>query len=262
MSVLAPPPRVTVGRHAYAPADVLRVLEPFVSPERLARIDAVVAGRTYAVLPVLDGLHDAGNVSAVLRSAEGLGCAAAELVALEGRAARLAAAYKADDEQAAEAALSLRDRQGQRRVSRGAHKWLHLRAWTSRAAFLRRIRAEGYRLAVTALRPGAQPIAAWDFTQPTALVVGNEAEGASPELLDAADAALLLPLDGFVQSYNVSVAAALALYHARADRLARQGFHGDLPPEARRTLRAHYVARAAPHAERLMRHGATPAGPS
>ena len=105
---------------------------------------------------------------------------------------------------------------------------------------------------VTALRDDAVPIAEWDFSRPTALVVGNEHAGASEAMLDAADAAVVLPLDGFVQSYNVSVAAALALSHARADRLAR-GRHADLGADEQRTLRAHYTARAVPLAEALLR---------
>ena len=105
---------------------------------------------------------------------------------------------------------------------------------------------------VTALREDALPISEWDFSAPTALVVGNEHAGASEAMLDAADAAVLLPLDGFVQSYNVSVAAALALSHARADRLARTGRHADLGADAQRVLRAHYTARAVPLAEALL----------
>ena len=92
-------------------------------------------------------------------------------------------------------------------------------------------------------------------------MVGNEHAGASDAMLAAADAALLLPLDGFVQSYNVSVAAALALYHARADRLGRGG-HADLGADQRRTLRAHYTARAVPLAAALLaEHGRREAAP-
>ncbi len=109
---------------------------------------------------------------------------------------------------------------------------------------------------MTALAPDARPLDAWDFSQPTALVVGSERDGASPALLAEADVALVLPLDGFVQSYNVSVAAALALAHARADRAARTGRTGDLSDEEQKTLRAHYLALAVPHAEAFLRRDA------
>jgi tRNA (guanosine-2'-O-)-methyltransferase len=248
------PGRVRVGAQTYAPADVLRVLEPFVSAPRRARIDAVVAARTFRVVPVLEGLVDPGNVNAVLRSAEGLGYGAAHLVGLEGDAARMAEHYLTGDPDAA----TVRDRRAAHRTSQGAHKWVELAAFDDRAAYLAHVRAQGYRVAVTALRDDASPIDAWDFSEPTVLVLGNEHAGASASLVDAADGALLLPLDGFVQSYNVSVAAALALAHARSDRLRRTGRHGDLSEAERFVLTAHYVARGVPLAERIL--GASGAG--
>ena len=234
---------------AYPADDVLEVVAPYLSDERRARIDAVVAARTFSVVPVLEGLVDAGNVNAVLRSAEGMGYGAAHLVGLGGSAARLAEA--AFDPQLDEALAA--SRRVAARASQGADKWVELAAFDDASAYAEAARARGYRIAVTALRPDAQPIATWDFSEPTALVVGNEQDGVSEALLDLADAALLLPLDGFVQSYNVSVAAALALYHARADRLAK-GCHADLPEAERHHLTAHYVARAVPHAAALLRH--------
>src|SRR5690606_34987683 len=76
--------------------------------------------------------------------------------------------------------------------------------------------------------------------------------GVSERLLARADARVVLPLDGFVQSYNVSVAAALALYHARQDRLARQGRHGDLTEAERDVLTAHYYLRSVQAAPPLL----------
>ena len=57
-----------------------------------------------------------------------------------------------------------------------------------------------------------------DLTQPVAIVLGNEHDGVSKEMLKAADANVLLPMVGFVQSFNISVAAALLLYEAYRQR--------------------------------------------
>ena len=232
-----------MGGVAYPAETVQHVLDPYLSDERRARIEAVVASRAFGVVPVLEGLVDPGNVNAVLRSAEGLGFGAAHVVGLEGDAAALAAQVEAGDEPAVE------DRRAARRASQGADKWVEVRSWRDPADYVAWVHRRGGRVAVTALRDDALPIAAWDFSQPTALVVGNEHAGASDAMLAAADAALLLPIDGFVQSYNVSVAAALALYHARADRAGR---HADLDGAQRRTLVAHYTARAVPLAPALL----------
>ena len=247
---------VPVGGRTYPAETVRAVLGPYLSDERRARIEAVVAARAFGVVPVLEGLVDPGNVNAVLRSAEGLGFGAAHVVGLEGDAARLM-----DQIQSGEGEPTVEDRRAARRASQGAHKWVEVQAWDDPAAYVAWVHARGGRVAVTALRDDALPIEAWDFSQPTALVVGNEHAGASDAMLAAADAALLLPLDGFVQSYNVSVAAALALYHARRDRLAR-GPHADLADDERQRLVAHYVARAVPLAAPLLEEHARRAAAS
>ena len=239
-----------VGGTLYDAGTVLRVLAPYLSERRSERIRRVVAGRTFSVLPVLERVHDPGNVNAVLRSAEGLGYGGAALVDLQGEASGLVEQYR---EGADDAALA-GERPIRRRQSQGAHKWMHVETHDSAEAFARSARDRGYRIAVTALREDARPIAEMDFSTPTALVFGAEREGASNELIGLADCAVLLPIDGFVQSYNVSVAAALALYHARQDRLARTGHHGDLAERDRQLLTAHYVARGVPNAEALLRN--------
>ncbi|MEM0962563.1 MAG: TrmH family RNA methyltransferase [Bacteroidota bacterium] len=238
-------PHVPVGSAAYPTETVADVLDAYLSDERRQRVTEVASTRAFGVVPVLEGLVDPGNVNAVLRSAEGLGFGAAHLVALQGEAAALADALDEEDPAVA-------DRRAQRRASQGAHKWIETRTWSEPEAYVRWVHERGGQVAVTALRDDALPIESWDFSRPTALVVGNEHAGASEAMLVAADAALLLPIDGFVQSYNVSVAAALALYAARADRLRRTGRHADLDARQQATLTAHYTARAVPLAGALL----------
>jgi tRNA (guanosine-2'-O-)-methyltransferase len=232
-----------VAGRRFAPADVIERLEPFVSERRRQRIAEVVAARTYSVVPVLEGVHDLGNVNAVMRSAEGLGYGAAHLVALAGEAAA------AVGRGAGRPVSGLGTAQ---RQSQGADKWLDLHVWENVSDCASRLRASGYRIGATHLGADAVPIDDVDFTVPTAIVFGNEAEGVSPAMLAEADFNIVLPVDGFIQSYNISVAAALALYHARVDRIARQGRHGDLDEREQEALTASYYVRAVRHAEALL----------
>lgn len=48
-----------------------------------------------------------------------------------------------------------------------------------------------------------------------ALLVGREVEGVEPEILQACDTILEIPMFGKKESYNVVQAAAMALYHCR-----------------------------------------------
>ncbi len=238
---------------AYPAAFVRATLAPYLTPDRAEALARVAAARAFGVVPVLEGLTDPGNVNAVLRSAEGLGFGAAHLVGLGGDAAAIAAQYL---DGAATDEPPVQDRRAARRASSGAHKWVELHAWRTPEAYLAWARDAGVRVAALALTPGARPIDTWDFTQPTALVVGNERDGVSAATLAGADAVLTLPLDGFVESYNVSVAAAMALAHARADRLRRAGRHGDLSDDEQALVVAHYMARAVPLAAPILAEAA------
>ena len=57
-----------------------------------------------------------------------------------------------------------------------------------------------------------------DYTKPTVIVVGNEVEGVSKELLPFATHKIKIPMVGMVQSLNVSVATGVILYEAYRQR--------------------------------------------
>ena len=57
-----------------------------------------------------------------------------------------------------------------------------------------------------------------DYTSPTALVVGTEATGLSQEWRDAATQNIIIPMQGEIDSMNVSVAAAILIFEAKRQR--------------------------------------------
>jgi len=57
-----------------------------------------------------------------------------------------------------------------------------------------------------------------DFTIPTALVMGSEEDGISPELMGISDEFVKIPLSGNIESLNVSVAAGVMIYEAIRQR--------------------------------------------
>lgn len=215
----------------YTVETIFQVLGPLITESRKAKIEAVIEQRSCTVVPVLEGLYDRGNVSAVLRSAEALGYENVHVIE--------------SSEQFKQA----------NRVTQGAEKWLDVLTWPDTPSCVQHLQAQGYRVLATCFED-ATPLPEIDFTVPTALVFGNEKEGVSPELLEMADGRAVLPMGGFSQSFNISVAAALCLYHIQQDRIRRQGYHGDLDPEEKRRLRAAYYVRSVPLAARILTHHA------
>jgi len=228
MSRLCPhPDPIHVQGDVYSAEEVIALVGTQLTPERRARIDAVIAGRTYTVTPVLEGLYDRGNASAVLRSAEALGYQAVHLIETN-------TAFKKAN-----------------RVTQGAEKWLDIYRWPSTAACVQHLREQGYRIFATAMED-AVPLGDISFHEPAAIVFGNEMRGVTQELLEAADARVMVPMTGFTRSFNISVAAALSLYHIQQDRIRRTGVHGDLTDAERRSLTAQYYLRSVRDSDNML----------
>ena len=217
------------GNHALSPLEVEQVLAPLLSEERKARIENVLEGRTYHIAPVVEGLVNTGNVSAVMRTAEGLGFQPFHVIRNEVK-------FKKSI-----------------RTSQGAHKWLDVHLWDNALACLKGLKKEGYQVVVTHLDAAARPLSDIDLTIPTALVFGNEKFGVSEEMLSGADYTAILPSPGFVQSYNISVAAAMTLFAAHDQRVRSFGKNGDLSEEDKQRLRGDFYMRSVGHAEDILK---------
>ena len=57
-----------------------------------------------------------------------------------------------------------------------------------------------------------------DFTKPTAIVVGTEATGLTSEWLNNATQNIIIPMQGEIDSMNVSVSAAIIIFEAKRQR--------------------------------------------
>lgn len=218
---------VLIRGRAIPAEEVVRLLAPFISEERRARIEEVLARRTCTVAPVVEGVYDMGNVSAVLRTAEALGYQAVHVVESTER-------FKTSA-----------------RTAQGSDKWLDVFRWKSSPECTAHLRENGRRIVVTHLE-ATKPLEEIDFTRPTALVFGNEAEGVSDEMIAEADETCIIPMLGFVESFNVSVAAAVALYHAYCQRLEARGSQGDLDDATMARLRAAFYMKSVNEAEAIL----------
>ena len=137
---------------------------------------------------VLDNIRDAHNASAILRSCDVFGVGRVALVYTDQVFPEISSGVAAKVE-----------------------KWLQIERFESPADCVAALHSEGIRVYATALTEEADDYLSIDFTGPTAIVLGNEHSGCSTEMVALADGALVIPMVGFVQSLNVSVAAAVLL---------------------------------------------------
>lgn len=217
--------------------DLMQRLSTNLVDDRIQRIQSVVSNRTYSVLPIVENLYDMGNLSAVIRSADAFGFGAVHSIHPDLN-------YK----QSA-------------RTSGGSDKWLDVRVWqpqpeggeSATRSCLTSIKKAGYRIIVTHLRKGALDIGKIDWTQKTAFVLGNEKCGVSDEAVELADDCAIIPMAGFVESFNISVAAALIMYTAQQQRIAKLGSSGDLLADEKKMLTAALMLRSVREGPTLIR---------
>lgn len=78
---------------------------------------------------------------------------------------------------------------------------------------IEQLRSEGYE--IVGLEQDKQSIMLPDYSPPAkvALLLGNEIDGIYPEYRKLCDALIEIPMSGQKESFNVSVAAGIALYH-------------------------------------------------
>lgn len=214
---LTSPPPLPAGAD-----DVVRALSPFVTQERMARIERVVLGRTRRLVVVLDQTTDPHNAAAVLRSADAFGIQEVHVIA-------------GDQPFVAPG-----------RVARGTAHWLDVWVHDSAEICASALHARGYTILAASMDGSIGPTQL-PAMERVAVVFGNEHNGVSNVLRDLADGTYAIAMNGFVESLNVSVAAAITMHAATAGRA------GDLSSEDQQTLRARFMLSGMQNGDEVVR---------
>ncbi|RMH15481.1 MAG: tRNA (guanosine(18)-2'-O)-methyltransferase TrmH [Gemmatimonadetes bacterium] len=184
------------------------------TPERFRRLRTTLARRQPDLTVLMEHVHKAHNLSAILRNADAVGVFEAHAVPTDG-------------------GLDISFH-----TSAGTAKWVPVRRHADTGAALTHLRERGFRVLAAHPGVGARDYRDVDYTEPVAVMVGAELHGLSAEALAGADERIVIPMRGMVQSLNVSVATALVLFEAARQREAA-GFYDSprLDPETfERTL--------------------------
>jgi len=163
--------------------------------QRARRMMEVLAKRQNDLTLVINNIHDPHNVSAILRSCDAFGIPRVHLLYTSNVFPELG-----------------------KKSSASAIKWVERINHSSAPELVRVLRQQGFNPVRTGFSPKAVPVHEWDFTRPTAVILGNEHSGVEKDLLEEVEHELYIPMQGMVQSLNVSVAAAIILYEAFRQR--------------------------------------------
>ena len=218
---------LTVGELSLPAKQIVDWLGDHLTAERRLRLQQVVAQRSLHLVSVLENIYDRGNVSAAMRSSEAFGFFRMNLIDAPG------ARFKAAN-----------------RVTKGAEKWLDVHSYDSSVTVVSELKKTGYQIWATDLDT-EHTIDSIDWSRPTAIVLGNEKEGVSSAMRAQVDGCFRIPMLGFSQSFNISVAAALIFYRAHLET-RKLGAGAFLSKEHQLQVLANYYLRCFDNPEALL----------
>lgn len=148
----------------------------------------VLADRTKHIAVMLENIYQPHNASAVLRSCDAFGVQDVYVVEQQNN-------FNPNQE-----------------IAMGSAKWLSIKKTINPIETVyEKARNDGYKIIATSLQSDSYSLDAFDITQPSMLVFGNELQGLSHEATSLADETLNIRMFGFVESFNISVSVAIIL---------------------------------------------------
>lgn len=204
------------------------LLQTVLLPDRVQRLREVLANRTVSVTAVLENLHKDHNISAVLRTCESFGIQRVHVVPQPGEGKVF------------------------NTITQGCDRWLTIKRHPDITSCLAELKTDGYRIMAGAFEEGAQPLEEVDFSGRIALVFSNELNGTSKEALEMVDSCFVIPMTGFSQSLNVSVAAGISIHRVMQYKMEEKEELERLPPDELERLMDLWVKKSVRNAEEVL----------
>jgi tRNA (guanosine-2'-O-)-methyltransferase len=174
--------------------ELIKHLSGFITSDRFLLFEKVLQQRTSYLTVVLEDIFQPQNASAVLRTCECLGIQHVHIIENRNK-------FTADKE-----------------VVMGSVKWLNLHMYNKEEynslEAINGLKAKGYRIIATTPHHHDTLLPDFDLSiGKAAIVFGSELPGISEAVLNEADEFLKIPIAGFTESFNISVSAAIVLFH-------------------------------------------------
>ncbi len=174
--------------------DLIQYLSGFLTNERLSLFQRILSLRTNYLTVVLEDLYQTQNTSAVLRTADCFGVQNVHVIENKN-------VFQLNPD-----------------VVRGASNWVtvtrHNGKTMNTPEALQQLRKDGYRIVVATPHDHDVDLEKFDLKKgKAALVFGCERPGLSEWAMKEADEYMKIPMAGFTESLNVSVAVAITLHH-------------------------------------------------
>ena len=166
-----------------------KYLESLLTERRKNLFQDILAQRTRHFTVVTEDVYQLHNTSAVMRSCDIFGI---------------------QDLHVVEELVSKRI---DKEIAMGSQKWVSLYRYDTIADCISKLKNEGYQIIATTPHDNATLLHDFDVTKKSAFFFGKENDGLSDSVMNHSDGLLKIPMYGFTESLNISVAAAIILQH-------------------------------------------------
>ena len=164
-------------------------------PRRYARIKQVLDRRQPDLTVITEDVHKPHNLSAIIRTCDAVGVFAVHAVNRHSDTPTFS------------------------QVAQGSEKWVKLHFHPDIKTAIADLQQQNHQIYAAHLSDTAIDYREVDYTQPTAILLGTEKWGVTDEAANLVDGHIVIPMQGMVQSLNVSVANAVILFEAQRQRL-------------------------------------------
>lgn len=210
---------------------LLEFLKRHMTDKRSERFEQVLQYRTRHFTIALEDLYQERNANAVVRTADCFGIQDVHIIENYHE-------YKISSG-----------------ISKGAEKWINIhlydRSEINTQTCIDQLKKNGYRIIATSPHREDTLAENYDIRIKTAFFLGGEKEGLSETVQTAADGFVKLPMYGFTESFNISVAAALLLENITR-RLHRSGIPWQLSEAEKLDLRLDWTIKTIASAGKLI----------
>lgn len=198
---------------------LISYLEQQITLNKRTKMDEIVRNRTRHVTLLLEDIFQQHNASAIVRSAECFGVQDMHIV---------------------QERFSFSVNTG---VAMGSSKWISMYRYGNTPDAFKALKEQGYRIVATTPHATASNLEDLPLDGKFALVFGTENVGLSAYAMEQADEYVKIPMYGFTESFNVSVSAALTLYHITTS-LRNSSIDWRLPADQELDVRLSWLRKA------------------
>lgn len=212
---------------------LLIYFEGYLTEKRKNTFKEVLANRTRHFTVVLEDIFQPHNASAVVRTCDIFGVQ--DIHAIENKYINKVS----------------------RHVAKGSQKWVTPNRYKSDGdntqICMDNLREKGYQIIATTPHNDSCLLQDFNITKKSAFVFGVEAEGVSDTVINQADGFLKIPMVGFTESLNISVAAAIILQDVTT-KLRNSDVNWQLSKEEKEFLYFEWVKKTIKNVDKIEKH--------